>query len=159
MPTIDKIDATDRKILRALQRDGRMTNLDLAAAVNLSPSPCLRRIRILEANHIITGYSASVDAKAYGLPVEAMVQIKLDKHIKDNIVRFESKMRDTPEVLACFMMTGQSDYLLRVVVSDLEDYERFVRERLHPIGGINSIDSSFVYGVVKRTNVFPDLHT
>ena len=151
MPTIDKIDATDRKILRALQRDGRMTNLDLAAAVNLSPSPCLRRIRILEANHLITGYSASVDAKAYGLPVEAMVQI--------NIVRFESKMRDTPEVLACFMMTGQSDYLLRVVVSDLEDYERFVRERLHPIGGINSIDSSFVYGVVKRTNVFPDLHT
>lgn len=151
------IDATDRKILRTLQRNGRITNLDLASEVNLSPSPCLRRLRNLEANGAITGYSVTVDAKTYGLPVEVMVQIRLEKHIKETVARFEARMRDIPEVLECFVMTGPSDYLLRVVVSDLEDYERFVRERLHSIGGISSIDTSFVYGVVKRTNVFPDL--
>ncbi|MBB5723415.1 DNA-binding Lrp family transcriptional regulator [Loktanella ponticola] len=155
MPTQTQIDATDRKILRALQRNGRITNLDLAAEVNLSPSPCLRRLRNLEANGAIKGYSVNVDSKAYGLPVEVMVQIRLDKHTKETVARFEARMRDIPEVLECFVMTGHSDYLLRVVVSDLEDYERFVRERLHPIGGIGSIDTSFVYGVVKRTNVFP----
>jgi DNA-binding Lrp family transcriptional regulator len=157
MPNKFEIDATDRKILRTLQRNGRITNLDLAAEVNLSPSPCLRRLRILEANGAITGYSVNVDAKTYGLPVEVMVQIRLDKHISKTVEYFETRMRDIPEVLECFVMTGQSDYLLRVVVSDLEDYERFVRERLHSIGGISSIDTSFVYGVVKRTSVFPEI--
>jgi len=157
MPTIPQIDATDRKILRALQRNGRITNLDLAAEVNLSPSPCLRRLRNLEANGAITGYSMTVDAKTYGLPVEAIVQIRLNKHIRETVEHFETRMCDIPEVLECFVMTGLSDYLLRVVVHDLEDYERFVRERLHSIGGISSIDTSFVYGVVKRTNVFPEL--
>ena len=157
MPTIPQIDATDRKILRALQRNGRITNLDLAAEVNLSPSPCLRRLRNLEANGAITGYSMTVDAKTYGLPVEAIVQIRLNKHIRETVEYFETRMCDIPEVLECFVMTGLSDYLLRVVVHDLEDYERFVRERLHSIGGISSIDTSFVYGVVKRTNVFPEL--
>lgn len=155
MPAYIQIDDTDRKILRTLQRNGRITNLDLAAEVNLSPSPCLRRLRNLEANGAIKGYSVNVDPKIYGLPVEVMVQIRLDKHTKETVARFEARMRDIPEVLECFVMTGQSDYLLRVVVSDLEDYERFVRERLHPIGGIGSIDTSFVYGVVKRTSVFP----
>jgi len=157
MPTIPQIDATDRKILRALQRNGRITNLDLAAEVNLSPSPCLRRLRNLEANGAITGYSMTVDAKTYGLPVEAIVQIRLNKHIRETVEYFETRMCDIPEVLECFVMTGLSDYLLRVVVHDLDDYERFVRERLHSIGGISSIDTSFVYGVVKRTNVFPEL--
>jgi len=152
-----EIDATDRKILRVLQRNGRITNLDLATEVNLSPSPCLRRLRNLEANGAIKGYSVNVDAKTYGLPVEVMVQIRLEKHIDKTVERFEKRMRDIPEVLECFVITGQSDYLLRVIVSDLEDYERFVRERLHSIGGISSIDTSFVYGVVKRTSVFPEI--
>jgi len=157
MPSRSEIDATDRKILRALQRNGRITNLDLAAEVNLSPSPCLRRLRNLEANGTITGYSVNVDTKSYGLPVEVMVQIRLEKHIEQTVEHFETRMRDIPEVLECLVMTGQSDYLLRVIVSDLDDYERFVRERLHSIGGISSIDTSFVYGVVKRTSVFPEL--
>jgi len=157
MPSKPEIDATDRKILRALQRNGRITNLDLAAEVNLSPSPCLRRLRGLEANGAIKGYSVNVDAKTYGLPVEVMVQVRLEKHFKKTVERFETRMRDIPEVLECLVMTGQSDYLLRVIVSDLEDYERFVRERLHSIGGISSIDTSFVYGVVKRTSVFPEI--
>lgn len=157
MPKKPELDATDRKILRALQRNGRITNLDLAAEVNLSPSPCLRRLRILEANGAIKGYSVNVDAKTYGLPVEVMVHIRLEEHTEKTVERFEKRMQDIPEVLECFVMTGQSDYLLRVVVGDLEDYERFVRERLHSIGGLSSIDTSFVYGVVKRTGVFPEI--
>ncbi|GAA6177226.1 Lrp/AsnC family transcriptional regulator [Sulfitobacter pacificus] len=134
-----------------------MTNLDLAAEVNLSPSPCLRRLRLLEQCGAITGYSVDVDAKAYGLPVTVMVRISLERHTKEVVDRFEEQMKRIPEVLECFVMTGLSDYLLRVVVGDLEGYERFVRDRLHPIGGIGSIDSSFVYGVVKRTHVFPEV--
>ncbi|WP_018688080.1 Lrp/AsnC family transcriptional regulator [Ahrensia kielensis] len=158
MPKIPQLDALDRKIIRALQRNGRITNLELAAEVNLSPSPCLRRLRNLENNGAITGYSVDVNTKAYGLPVTVMVRISLEKHTEDVVVRFEERMKAIPEVLECFVMTGLSDYLLRVVVSDLEDYERFVRDRLHPIGGISSIDTSFVYGVVKRTHVFPEFH-
>ncbi|TKZ17283.1 Lrp/AsnC family transcriptional regulator [Shimia litoralis] len=152
-----KLDATDRKIIRALQKNGRMTNLDLATAVNLSPSPCLRRLRLLEQSGAITGYSVDVDARAYGLPVTVMVRITLDKHTKDVVGHFEDQMKRIPDVLECMVVTGSSDYLLRVVASDLEGYERFVRERLHPIGGIGSIDTSFVYGVVKRTHVYPEI--
>ena len=157
MPRNPILDAVDRKIIRALQRNGRITNLDLAAEVNLSPSPCLRRLRILEGNGAIAGYSVDVDAKAYGLPVTVMVRISLEKHTKDVVGHFEDRMKRIPEVLECFVMTGLSDYLLRVVVSDLEGYEKFVRDRLHPIGGISSIDTSFVYGVVKRTHVYPEV--
>ncbi len=157
MPKNPKLDSTDRKIIRALQRNGRMTNLDLSEEVNLSPSPCLRRLRILEREGVIKSYSIDVDGDAYGLPVTAFVRVSLDRHVEDTVQQFEEQVRSIPEVLECFVMTGLSDYLLRVVVSDLSDYERFVRERLHPIGGIGSIDSSFVYGVVKRTSVFPEL--
>lgn len=152
-----QLDAIDRKIIRTLQKNGRMTNLDLAAEVNLSPSPCLRRLRLLEQSKAITGYSVDVDARAYGLPVTVMVRISLEKHTKDVVDHFEEQMKRIPEVLECFVMTGLSDYMLRVVVSDLEGYERFVRDRLQSIGGIGSIDSSFVYGVVKRTHVFPEI--
>lgn len=157
MPMTARIDAIDRKIIRALQHNGRITNLDLASEVNLSPSPCLRRLRILEKSGAITGYSVDVDAQAYGLPLTVMVRISLEKHTEEIVSRFEAQMKAIPEILECFVMTGVSDYLLRVVVRDLEDYERFVRKRLHPIGVISSIDTSFVYGVVKRTHVFPEL--
>ncbi|MEO1138135.1 MAG: Lrp/AsnC family transcriptional regulator [Pseudomonadota bacterium] len=157
MPKNTKLDATDRKIVRALQKNGRMSNLDLSAEVNLSPSPCLRRLRNLERTGVIKGYSIDVDAAAYGLPVMVFVRVSLEKHSEDTVKHFENRVRSIPEVLECFVMTGPSDYLLRVVVSDLEDYERFVRQRLHPVGGISSIDSSFVYGQVKRNHVFPDL--
>ncbi len=159
MPKIPKIDATDRKMIRALQKNGRMTNLELSAEVNLSPSPCLRRLRNLERDGVIENYSIDVNAAAYGLPVTAFVRVSLEKHTDKTVKNFEDKVRSIPEVLECFVMTGLSDYLLRVVVSDLEDYERFVRQRLHPAGGIASIDTSFVYGVVKRTHVFPDLES
>jgi len=157
MPKFSEIDATDRKIIQALQKNGRMTNLDLAKEVNLSPSPCLRRLRNLEQNDVIKGYSVDVDAKAYGLPITVFVRITLNAHTGTVVSQFENAVLKIPEVLECYVMTGAADYFLRVVAEDLEDYERFVRERLHEIGCINSIDTSFVYGVVKKAHVYPNL--
>lgn len=150
-----KLDSKDQQIIRALQRNGRMTNQDLAAEVNLSPSPCLRRLKLLEESGVITGYSANIDAEAYGLPVTVFVHVRLNSHTEATVKQFEADISRVDQVLECFVMTGASDYLLRVVVADLTDYETFVRRKLHPIGGIASIDSSFVYGIVKKTNVFP----
>ena len=152
-----KLDIKDQQIIRALQRNGRMTNQDLAAEVNLSPSPCLRRLKLLEQSGVISGYSANIDAEAYGLPVTVFVHIKLASHTEAAVEQFETDIARVDQVLECFVMTGTSDYLLRVVVADLEGYENFVRQKLHSIGSIASIDSSFVYGVVKKTNVFPIL--
>ncbi|WP_323035295.1 Lrp/AsnC family transcriptional regulator [Pararhodobacter sp.] len=151
------MDEKDQQIIRALQRNGRMSNQDLAAEVNLSPSPCLRRLRLLEQSGAIKGYSATIDAEAYGLPVTVFVRVSLENHTGATVNQFEKDIARVEQVLECYMMTGTADYLLRVVVADLADYERFVRRRLHPIGGIASIDSSFVYGVVKQTAVFPRL--
>lgn len=150
-----KMDSKDRQILRALQRNGRITNQDLASKVNLSPSPCLRRLRILEKKGVIRGYNADVDAKIYGLPVMVFIRIQLNPHTKEIVSNFESKIRLLEEVLECHLMTGSADYLLRVLVEGLDSYENFIRRNIHPIGGIASIDSSFVYGTIKTTNVFP----
>ena len=153
------MDNKDRQIIRALQADGRMTNLELAAKVNLSPSPCLRRLRNLEKSGAILGYNAEVDAKLYGLPVTVFVQVRLARHTEEEVLNFENSIKNIGQVLECFIMTGQSDYLLRVVVADLDDYEHFVRKHLHSIGSIASIDTSFVYGVVKKTTIFPTVVT
>ncbi len=150
-----KMDQKDRQIIRTLQRNGRITNQDLAAEVNLSPSPCLRRVKLLEQSGAIKGYSAQIDAESYGLPVTVFVRVSLANHTEATVRQFEADIRKVEQVLECFVMTGPSDYLLRVVVAGLSDYESFVRKRLHPIGGIASLDSSFVYGVVKQTQVFP----
>lgn len=157
MPKIVDLDATDRRIIRELQKNGRMTNLDLAKAVNLSPSPCLRRLRNLEQNEVITGYSADVDAKTYGLSLTVFVRITLTNHAEETLSTFETQVKNIPEILECYLMTGAADYLLRVVVADLEAYERFVRQRLHKISGISAINTSFVYGVVKNAHVFPEI--
>ncbi|MBR9651305.1 Lrp/AsnC family transcriptional regulator [Thalassovita aquimarina] len=151
------MDRKDRQIIRMLQQDGRITNQDLAARVNLSPSPCLRRVRNLEACGAIQGYSANADPELYGLPVTVFVRIRLESHNEKDVQHFESRVRAMDEVLECHVMTGQTDYQLRVVVADLNDYETFIRNRIHPIGCIASIDTSFVYGTVKKTAVFPDL--
>ena len=155
LPSGGLMDSKDRQIIRALQRDGRMTNQDLAEAVNLSPSPCLRRVRNLEASGVIRGYSADVDAAAYGMAITVFVRIRLERHNETDVQSFEGKVRRMDEVLECHVLTGAMDYQLRVLVPDLEAYESFIRNRIHPIGGIASIDTSFVYGTVKRTAVFP----
>lgn len=149
------MDAKDRQIVRALQKDGRLTNQDLADRVALSPSPCLRRVRLLEERGIITGYAARVDAKAYGLAVTAFIRIALQRHEKDSVRLFEARVAEIDEILECHLMTGEADYLLKVMVADLDAYEAFVRNRLHAIPGIASINTSLAYGVVKDSKVFP----
>ncbi|HRD47891.1 MAG TPA: Lrp/AsnC family transcriptional regulator [Caulobacter sp.] len=149
------MDAKDRQIVRELQKDGRLTNQELAERVNLSPSPCLRRLRNLEEAGVITGYTALVDQKAMGLSVTAFIRIRLERHSDEAVKTFEAKVARIDEVLDCWLLAGGDDYLLRVIIGSLEAYEDFVRRRLHAIAGIASIDTSFAYGVVKSTRVFP----
>lgn len=149
------MDNKDRQIIRALQQNGRMTNQDLAEAVNLSPSPCLRRLRNLESSGAIRGFSVDADPVAYGLPLTVFVRIRLERHNEEDVQRFERMVNAIDEILDCDLLAGATDYQLRVVVPGLSAYEEFVRTRIHPIGGIASIDTSFVYGTVKRKAVFP----
>lgn len=151
------MDAKDRQIVAALQKDGRLTNLELAERVNLSPSPCLRRVRILEDRDIIKGYTALVDEAAYGLPVTAFVRVRLDRHHRDVVEAFEARVRAIDAVLDCYVMTGDADYLLRVLVDSLQGYERFVRQHLHQIEGVAELNTSFAFGVVKRSMLFPSV--
>lgn len=149
------MDSKDRQIVQALQTDGRLTNQDLSERVNLSPSPCLRRVRLLEEQGVITGYTALVDQKAWGLPITVFIRIKLERHGDEAVNAFERTIQDMPQVMDCWLMTGRSDYLLRVIAADLEDYERFVRRELQRVPGVASIDTSFAYGSVKHAQVLP----
>jgi DNA-binding Lrp family transcriptional regulator len=149
------MDEKDRQILRELQKDGRTSNAELAERVNLSPSPCLRRLRILEKSGVIEGYTAIVNQKAYGLPVTVFIQIKLSHHSTEAAQEFERRIHNINEIIDCHLMTGDTDYLLRVVVGSLEAYEVFIRERIHPIPAIASINTSFAYGVVKQCRILP----
>ena len=150
-----KLSAIDRKILRALQEDGRMTVQAIADRVGLSASPCLRRIRQLEVAGIITAYSITLDQKAVGLPVSVFVSIKLERQRAEQLDRFGEAIADWPEVMECYLMTGQFDYLLRVVCADLAAYEAFIREKLTRVEGVGSIESSFSLAQVKYSRVLP----
>ena len=145
----------DRKILRALQEDGRMTVQALAERVGLSASPCHRRVRQMEEAGIITSYSATVDQKAVGLPVSVFVSIKLEKQRAAQLDRFASAVRRWPEVMECYLMTGQYDFLLRVVCADLSAYEAFLRDKLTQLEGVGSIESSFSLAQIKYSRVLP----
>jgi len=154
MPNLT-LDTLDRKILEALQADGRISVVDLAAKVGLSPSPCLRRVRQLEKAGMISRYVAVLDQRAVGLPVSVFVSIKLEQQKQESLDRFEKAIQRWPEILECYLMTGSRDYWLRVVVPDLDAYERFVKQKLTRIEGIASIESSFALQQVKYTNVLP----
>ncbi|OAM77903.1 Lrp/AsnC family transcriptional regulator [Devosia elaeis] len=149
------IDPVDRRILRALQEDGRMTVQALAEKVGLSPSPCLRRVRQLERAGVISGYSANIEQKAVGLPVSVFISIKLERQRADNLDTFGAAISRWPEVMECYLMTGKFDFLLRVVCADLEAYEHFLRDRLTQLEGVASIESSFSLGAVKFSRVLP----
>ena len=148
------LDGVDRKILELLQADGRMSLAELAEKVGLSPSPCLRRVRMLE-DGVISRYVAVLDQRAVGLPVSVFVSIKLEKQRQESLDRFAKAIARWPEVLECYLMTGPRDYWMRVVVPDLEAYERFVKQKLTRVEGIASIESSFALEQVKYTNVLP----
>ncbi len=154
MPT-QKLDAIDRKILQSLQADGRMSLAELSEKVGLSPSPCLRRVRLLEKAGVIKRYVAVVDQQSVGLPVSVFVSLKLESQRQQMLANFGKLVARWPEVLECYLMTGPRDYLLRVVVEDLAAYERFLKQKLTRVEGIASIESSFALEQVKYTNVLP----
>lgn len=152
---IPALDAVNLKILALLQVDGRISINDLAAKVGLSPSPCLRRVRILEKSGVIARYVAVLDQRAAGLPVSVFISVKLEKQKEDLLDKFAKTIARWPEVLECYLMTGPRDYWLRVVVPDLAAYERFLKTKLTRLEGIASIESSFALEQVKYTNVLP----
>lgn len=151
-----KLDKIDKMIVQALQRDGRQTNQQLAQSINLSPSPCLRRVKRLEDQGIIAGYTAVIDQLAYGYPLTVFIRITLERHDTATVNGFEQRVLNIDEIMDCYLMTGQRDYLLRVVAASLEAYETFVRQVIHNIPGIGSIDTSFAYGVVKHARSYPE---
>ena len=150
-----QLDAIDRKILALLQQDGRMSLAALADKVGLSPSPCLRRVRLMEKAGIIARYVAVLNQRAVGLPVSVFVSIKLESQREEALTKFGKAIARWPEVLECYLMTGPRDYLLRVVVADLSAYEQFLKQKLTRLDGIASIESSFALEQVKYTNVLP----
>ena len=152
---IKALDDIDRKILAVLQTDGRISLADLSAKVSLSPSPCLRRIRMLERVGIIARYAAVLSQDKVGLPVSVFVSIKLESQREQALERFNKAIAKWPEVLECYLMTGPRDYLLRIVVADLSAYERFLKEKLTKVDGIASIESSFALAQVKYSHVLP----
>ena len=149
------LDAIDRRLLAALQENGRLSATELSEKVGLTTSPCLRRIRQLEQEGVIKGYSTVVDQTKVGLPVTVFVSIKLERQREDTMQRFEAAIRRWPEVVECYLMTGTRDYLLRVVARDLTDYERFLKQTLTRLDGVASIESSFALAQVKHSGALP----
>jgi Lrp/AsnC family leucine-responsive transcriptional regulator len=148
-----KLDDIDRKIIGELQRNCRLTSQELADRVGLSASPSARRVRILEENGAIKGYVAVIDQAKVGLPVNVFASVKLERQREEELDTFSHAIAQWPEVADCYLMTGQRDYLLRIVVRDLEAYERFLKEKLTRLTCIASIESSFALGEVKRSYV------
>ncbi len=148
-----ELDRYDRQILAVLQEDGRISNQDLAERIGLSPSPCLRRVRMLEESGVIAGYRALLDARKLGLSLMALIGISMDKHTPERFQSLEAVIRDIPEVLECLLITGQSaDYQLKVVVRDMDAYQHLLLNRITQIKGVTGVHTSFVLRrVVDRT--------
>jgi len=152
------LNRTDRRLLELLQRDGHLTNLELAAKVNLSPSACLRRVRALEEAGVIRRYVAILDARKLGLGLMAFVSVKLEKRGRMPTDQFAKAVKEWPEVLACHSLTGEMDYLLRVQVENLDHFSRFVMESLLKHPGVIDVKSSFVLEEIKETTAVPLSH-
>jgi Lrp/AsnC family leucine-responsive transcriptional regulator len=149
------LDAIDYRILDRLQDDARLTNVDLAKAVNLSPSPCLARVRALEADGLISRYVTLLNPVKMGLTVSVFMQVSLEKQVQSALEIFERAIRDRPEVMECYLMTGDADYLLRVVVPDVPALERFILDFLTKVPGVGNIRSSFALKQVKYKTALP----
>ena len=149
------LDRTDRQILEFLQQDGSLSNLQLADKVGLSPSPCSRRVKALEESGLILGYRALLDSRKLGLDLLALINISMDRHTPERFNNFEDKLMACPEVLECYLITGQSaDYVLKVLVEDMDAYQQFLLGTLTRIEGVTGVHSSFVMRkVVDRTSV------
>jgi Lrp/AsnC family leucine-responsive transcriptional regulator len=149
------LNRTDRRLLDILQREGHLTNQDLAERVSLSPSACLRRVRALEEAGVIRRYVAIVDPRKVGLGLLAFVNVKLEKRGRMPTDTFAKAVKDWPEVLGCHSLTGDMDYLLRVQVQDLDHFARFVMDSLLKQPGVLDVKSSFVLEEVKETTALP----
>ena len=154
----EAIDVIDRKILDRLQEEARLSNVELARAVNLSPSPCLARVRRLEERGLIRRYVTLLDPVKLGLTVSVLVQVTLEKQIEPALEAFEKAIRARPEVMECYLMTGDADYLLRVVVPDVPAFERFILDFLSRVPGVGNIKSSFALKQVKYQTALPLPH-
>lgn len=149
------LDRIDTRILAELQHDGRLTITELADRVGLSASPCLRRVRLLEERGVISGYVAVVDQNRVGLDVNVFASVRLERQREEELERFNAAVMQWPEVMDCYLMTGTRDYLIRVVVGSLGDYERFIKDKLSRLDGVASIESSFALSRIKHTTVVP----
>lgn len=149
------LDAIDHRILRALQRDGRLSNVHLAEEVGLSPSPCLRRVRLLEEAGLIRGYHAALDRAAVGLGLTVFVGVKVERHREDDAEAFRAAVRALPQVVSAHLVSGESDFLLQVVVPDLAAYERFLTGTLLRLPGVSDIRSNVAIQTVKDQAALP----
>jgi len=149
-----KLDKIDYAILDSLQNEGRISNNDLAGQVGLSPSACLRRVKSLETCGIIDRYVAMIDQSAADLPDNVFVQITVEKQTKEKLAAFEKKVKECPKIMECYLMSGDADYLLRVIVADATDYERLHMDVLTALPGVSQIKSNFsLRTVTKKTSV------
>lgn len=149
------MDSIDLKILQELQVDGALSNVELARRVHLSPSPCLTRVRALEAQGVIQRYVALADPKALGLGLNVFISISLKEQSRQALADFEQRIAEHDEVMECYLMTGDSDYLIRVAVADIAALERFILNQLTPIAGIEKIRSSFALKQVRYKTALP----
>lgn len=149
------LDRTDLAILALLQREGRLSNAELAQRVNLSPSATLRRVQRLEAEGVIAGYGARLSPAALGLGLQAFVRLQLARHDRDSVARFVEQVQDWEEVVACHALSGDMDYLLHVVVEDLDHFSRFLLDHLLASAGVADVNTSFVLRAVKQGQGLP----
>ena len=149
------LDEIDRRILASLQAHARLRNVELAEQVGLSASPCLRRVKRLEETGVIRGFATLVDPEAVGLPVSVFVQVTLERQSEAALETFESHIAEWPEVMECYLMTGDADYLLRVVAADLTAYQEFLMNKLTRVEGVASIKSSFALRRIAYRTALP----
>jgi len=149
------LDAIDLKILSELQENAKLTNVELATRVNLSPSPCLARVRALEQKGVISRSVTLLDPVKLGLGISVFIQIRLERQVEHALDKFEAAMLRHPEVMECYLMTGDSDYLLRVVVSGIQELERFIVHELSKLAEVSNIKSSFALKQVKYKTALP----
>jgi Lrp/AsnC family leucine-responsive transcriptional regulator len=149
------LDDLDRKILAALQENARLSNRELAEKAGLSPAPCWRRVKRLESEGVIARYATLLDPEAVGLPVTAYLHVSLDDHHPQTVERFDELIQRLPEVLECHAMSGQTDYLLKVVAPGMAEYEAFLSQHLLPVAAVRSVNTSFVLKRKKMTTVLP----
>jgi Lrp/AsnC family transcriptional regulator, leucine-responsive regulatory protein len=149
------VDLVDRQMLNILQRDGRISNAALAEQLHLSPSPCLRRLRALEREGLITGYRAELDRERLGLGLTLFVELKVEGHSERNAAAISEALATTPEVISAHIVSGSADFLLEVVVTDLRDYERLLFDTLLNLPNVSDVRSNFALRAIKTAGPLP----